>query len=631
MKFSIIIVTYKAHGPLLKCLESLIKNPPAPKRTHKADAEIILIDNSPEFIERHISNDLMVKLCQTYAQVTTEHHPENLGFAAACNLGAAKAAGENLVFVNPDTEVFPEWSERMASYLKPGVGAVGPISNFVAGFQQMRYHMLMTDTWERAARYAIKGCHHRGVETKMLIGFFLMVTREAWDKVGGMDPQFFLGCDDLDISMRLREAGYSLVIASDVFVYHEGHASFGESPAALVLNKQSEKRMLAKLQAKYGDNIPTSTELWGCEILATHVPKRQTLSVCMIVKANESEGALLAVNDMGNAGADEAIVVVTDGQPKDWHPFIEARGETSAFTYHGPGTVEPPYKTNPAKKLYFYPWTDSFADARNFALSKCTCDWVLWLDADDRVTPENAALIRAALDHPGPRTQAKTVHFGFTLRDHGPDGLNFAQGQPRLFPRVEGLKWEGRVHESYMDSAARLGIEKVDVDITIDHTGYKDPALMLKKHARNLRLMRMEEDSPKKFYHMGKNLQALGHYIEAEDCYRNCLEIGWAAPLETVFRDQVRTCMASLIITTKGADESVDEYLTDNGKPDALMLRAEVAMKRGLFKEARDLYAEYLALGDYTDPHGSSQELFQRVAKERLATIEKVVEDVYAR
>jgi GT2 family glycosyltransferase len=617
MKYSIVVVAYKAEDQLAKCLDSLERNPPPVRERSggKSDAQVIIIDNSPDQLLGTKYNRLFTRLCQTYINVTTEWHPENLGFAAACNRGAQLSSGEILVFVNPDTEVFPEWAERMSGHIAPDIGGVGPISNFVAGFQNANNHMALTSDNEKNARYAIKGNNRRGVETKLLIGFFLMIPRTVWDKVGGMDPQFFLGCDDLDLSMRIRDLGYSLIIASDVFVYHEGHASFNAAGSISVdLNRQSEKRLLSKLKDKYGDNIPSSTELWGCEILPTYVPKRQTLSVCIIAVDGEENNLLELIPTLGFA--DEIVICNTGSDNfEGWlrtYQFMsgEKWGDRSKFE---------PCRTR---------WVDSFAEARNVSLSHCHSDWVLWLDCDDRVTPESAAKIRAAMDYPGPMTQAKTCHFGMVLRDDGPDGYSYAEGQPRLFPRVPSLEWEGRVHESYIPAAERLGIMKVDCDIVIDHTGYKDPELMLKKHARNLRLIKMEDDSPKKFYHMGKNLQALGEYGAAEKSYAVVLSDCWAAPLDKVFKDQVRTCMASLIIHTKGADPSVDQYLDDNDKPDALFLRAEVALKRGQVFEAEEMYLKYLSMDNIKDPHGSQKEYLQAVCRGRLELLKKAKESV---
>jgi GT2 family glycosyltransferase len=622
MKYSIIIVGYKALEQLDRCLESLIAHPP--EREEPGDlnvpAEIILIDNSPEQLKPLEDSRTFKKLLRTYTRFVHEWHPENLGFAAACNRGVELSGGDTIVLVNPDTMVFPEWAERLSAHLQPGIGAVGPISNFVAAWQNAALHMQIPDTWEKTARYAIKGNSRRGVDTKLLIGYFMMIPRKVWDEVGGLDPQFFLGCDDLDFSMRVREAGYSLVIASDVFVYHEGHSSFHAAGIeSMNLNKRSEKAMLAKLQARYGDNIPTSTDLWGCEILPTLISKRMTLSVCMIVRDDEKNLAEL----LPQLGFADEVVIVDTKPDREWAilpEFIEVWVEEKAPQMAG------------KVKAALYPWIDDFAAARNFALSKCTGDYILWLDADDRVTSENAALIRAALDYPGPLTAQKKAHFGFTLRDHGPDGIRYAHGQARLFPRIEGLKWEGRAHESYLPTASALGLFKVDTSITIDHTGYQDPEVMLKKHARNLRLMRMEPDSPKKFYHMGKNLHALGEYEEARKCFSVVLSDCWAAPLEKPFSDQVRYCMASLIISELGeAHPSIDQYLADNDKPDALFMRAEVALKRAQVFEAEAMFKEYAALGDIIDSHGSEQAYLQAIARQRLEIIQKTREEVYAR
>lgn len=610
MKYSIVIVAYKAEADLLKCLESLNKNPPP-----EDEAEIILIDNSPEPI--HIPNTLIKSLCwKKYVRVILVQEGVNRGFAEGCNEGVRQSHGEYVVLVNPDTVVFPGWAERMAAHFGPKVGAVGPISNFVAGYQQYVLHMQRAEGWDKVAKLAAKGLNKRGVATKLLIGFFLMIPRKVWNEMGGLDTAFFLGCDDLDLSLRLRDAGYELIIASDVFVYHEGHSSFyaAGGEASMTLNKQSEKAMLAKLNAKYGDNIPTSTELWGCEILPTLIPKRMTLSVCMIVRG---EGKNLSVLMPQLGFADEIVLVETGGEE-----------DVEAFGYMlDRGWVFEGVSKAPEIRFGLKSWCDDFSAARNFALSKCTGDYVLWLDADDRVPAESAALIRAAMDHPGPLTQQQKCHFAIRLRDHTPEGRFASADQPRLFPRIPGLEWEGRVHESYMAKADALGLKLVSTQITIDHTGYRDPAVLAQKHARNLRLLHMEPDSPLKFYQIGGSLSGLGRFREAREFFHLVLDREWEKPLAHDFADQVRFRIAWDLYKEHGdAVPEMIQYIEANEKPDALYFRAELALMAMDLERARDMYALYASYGPIMDFYGCDQELFTSLCQMRLDMLERILE-----
>lgn len=604
MKYSIVIVAYKAEADLLKCLESLNKNPPP-----EDEAEIILIDNSPEPI--HIPNTLIKSLCwKKYVRVILVQEGINRGFSEGCNEGVRQSHGEYVVLVNPDTAVFPGWADRMADHFNPKVGAVGPISNFVAGYQQYMLHMQHSEGWDKVAKMAARGLNKRGVATKMLIGFFLMIPRKVWDEMGGMDTAFFLGCDDLDLSLRLRDAGYELIIASDVFVYHEGHSSFyaAGGEASMTLNKQSEKAMLAKLKAKYGDNIPTSTELWGCEILPTITPKRMTLSVCMIARGEmENMSKILPQVRF----ADQIVIVETEPN--------EVRAISNAQAYSG--------YLGPQDSVYIRAWDDDFSAARNHALKLCTSDYVLWLDADDRVPAESAALIRAAMDHPGPLTQQQKCHFLIRLRDHTPEGRFAYINQPRIFPRIPGLEWEGRVHESYVPKAIALGLQRVSTDIIIDHTGYKDAALLMQKQTRNLRLLQMEKDSPHKLYQMGGALSTLGKGREAIDLWCSLLERDWGEPLWCDFADQVRFRIAWELYKEHGdVVPEMAQYLIPNEKPDALYLRAELSFMDMQFNSAKRMYELYISYGPIMDFFGADQELWISLSQVRLDMLERIMD-----
>jgi GT2 family glycosyltransferase len=235
----------------------------------------VIVNNSPDRLGLDL--DVIDALNASHALRIVDGHG-NIGFSAGCNLGARYAAGQNLIFLNPDTVVYPGWTDALASHLLAGVGAVGPISNFVAGAQNWlcyehtnKSETCVTSDDYAAAAQAIAGAKiHRGLQVKLLIGFCLMVPRSVWDTVGEFDPAFILGCDDLDYSLRVRNAGLKLIIAPDVFVYHEGHVSMREAggPAEL-MNKASEAALRNKLRKAYGDQVPSGTELWGCPIFQT--------------------------------------------------------------------------------------------------------------------------------------------------------------------------------------------------------------------------------------------------------------------------------------------------------------------------------------------------------------------------
>ncbi len=285
---SIVIVSYKGSEALDRCLSSLVEHAPD-------NSEIIIVDNTPTPIEFNTST--VAHLKGKYARVEILQEGINHGFAAGCNIGANLATGQNLIFLNPDTIVYRGWAQGMANQLREGVGAVGPLSNFVCGAQnwvcyahsaKLAQEDLTPAGYAFAAQVIASAKIHAGIQTKLLIGFCLMVPRKVWGMVGGFDPAFLLGCDDLDYSLRLAAAGYKLIIAPDVFVYHEGHVSFREEgDPALELNRQSEAAMRAKLKKTYGDQVPTSTELWGCEIFPTIDQNHQGMLAYANTRAGE--------------------------------------------------------------------------------------------------------------------------------------------------------------------------------------------------------------------------------------------------------------------------------------------------------------------------------------------------------
>ncbi len=256
------VVTYNSMATIAECLDSVLAADPC---------EVVVVDNA--------SSDGTVGWLETYAA----EHPEvrvvasevNLGFSAGCNRGVEESYGEYVVLLNPDTVVTTGWLRRLqahfvvADHAAP-VGAVGPLSDYVAGLQQWGWYVNepITRVADPEALAARLGRDRAGlsVPTRLLIGFCLMVPRAQWDDLGGLDEELFLGNDDLDLSWRLRQQGFQLRVATDVFVQHEGQVSFRTEPSARVqqLVRESTDALARKLLAHYGPGrVPTSEELWG--------------------------------------------------------------------------------------------------------------------------------------------------------------------------------------------------------------------------------------------------------------------------------------------------------------------------------------------------------------------------------
>jgi glycosyltransferase involved in cell wall biosynthesis len=104
-------------------------------------------------------------------------------------------------------------------------------------------------------------------------------------------------------------------------------------------------------------------------------------------------------------------------------------------------------------------WTDDFSAARNYAVSKCTGDWILMLDADEHIEGEAISRIPAAIDEAN--RVGDIVAYQFIRKNHYPshdfDSPFFTHPfypdmQTRLFRRMPEIFFSGRVHEGVVQS-----------------------------------------------------------------------------------------------------------------------------------------------------------------------------------
>ena len=211
---SIVIVTHNQLEFTRQCLDSL--------RAHTNQPyELIVVDNG--------STDGTPEYLNDAPDVLLIENNSNRGFPAAANQGIRLSRGKQVVLLNNDTILAPDWLEPLLAALRndSSIGLVGPSSNAVSGTQQISIDYRSIDQMHEFTRQLAVTNKGRFEEVDRLIGFCLLIRREVIDRVGLLDEQFGLGCfEDDDYTLRAISAGFRVVIARDAFVHHFGGATF---------------------------------------------------------------------------------------------------------------------------------------------------------------------------------------------------------------------------------------------------------------------------------------------------------------------------------------------------------------------------------------------------------------------
>jgi hypothetical protein len=231
---SIIIVNYNSKDVLLNCITSL-NNLDA-----KINFEVIVIDNA--------SLESITELEKFFPKCNFLYNEKNIGFAAANNIGIKQAKGKYIVLLNPDTIVNENSFKPMIQYLEnqKDVGIVGckifnadgEIERSTHSFPSLIKEFVHANEFiKRILGYESKLAslirknfkskslesywdHNSIKEVDHVTGACMMVKKEAIDKVGLLDEAFFLYNEEVEWSLRFKQAGYKSVFLPESNIIH---------------------------------------------------------------------------------------------------------------------------------------------------------------------------------------------------------------------------------------------------------------------------------------------------------------------------------------------------------------------------------------------------------------------------
>lgn len=449
------------------------------------------------------------------------HNEKNLGFPAGCNQGLARSRGRFLLFLNNDTILTPGWLEGLLRPMLmewPTVGLTGPMTNYAPEPQGMRLPYANLESLNPFAVQRRKEYLGRVLATSRVTGFCMLTRREVLERIGTFDERYEVGFfDDDDLCVRVRQAGFQIRVALDTYIHHHGSRTF--VGLGIDTRKLLEENF-ARFKDKWGEEHtagyrfvslspaggekerpaapPPSTNTIKADVpiqvSASGTPRRarKRITLSMIVKNEEKNlgNCLRSVRDLF-----DQIIINDTGSTDQTREIAREFGA----------------------ELIEFPWENSFAAARNKSLEHATGDWVMWLDADDVISPQDYLKLKELFENLGDETDAYAVKVR--------SGLDMQRqtfrllDQVRIFPNRPGVRWDYRVHEQILPSVKRLGGGVCWTDIVVDHTGYQDSSLRQGKLERNLRLLELDlKDRPEDaftLFNLGWTILDLGRVDEA--------------------------------------------------------------------------------------------------------------------
>jgi len=223
IKLSVIILNYNTKDLLLKCVQSVTRQ--YKKEINNKDFELIVVDNasSDGSVEEIKKFNKMIK------NLVLLENKENYGFSKGNNIGALRAKGEYILFLNSDTRVGDRGLLKMVDFLdqNENVGILGGKLWNRDGSQQAscgNFYNLIN------LFIALLGGERLGLIRKKpskiervnwVSGASMMIRKNLFEKLKGFDEKLFMYMEDMELCFRANKAAFQTYFYPDIEIVHQ--------------------------------------------------------------------------------------------------------------------------------------------------------------------------------------------------------------------------------------------------------------------------------------------------------------------------------------------------------------------------------------------------------------------------
>ncbi len=231
MKLTVVIVSYNVRDYIAQCLLSLTR------ALQGLEAEVYVVDN-------HSHDDTVAYLREQFPEVTVIASNHNLGFARANNIAIRQTQGSYVLLLNPDTIVAETTISEAVAFMDdhPEAGGLGVRMLRDDGFDAKESRRglptpsvafyKMSGLCSRFPKSRRFGHYYMGylpwdepAQIEVISGAFCLLRREALDKIGLLDEDFFMYGEDIDLSYRLLKGGYQNWYLPAKILHYKGEST----------------------------------------------------------------------------------------------------------------------------------------------------------------------------------------------------------------------------------------------------------------------------------------------------------------------------------------------------------------------------------------------------------------------